>query len=314
MLYEFAVDPACIDSWDRCRYILEAMGTSKGRMIAAFPKRKQWLKMLHEALDARNLPDKERKRIEVKVGNIGRKFSGIRSGYNAGITWLDNAITQRQLKPFRAIVTRDGHNDDEKILAVDDIDETTPLWNVQVTRKVPMTKKDMKKHVASLLQISREIRFVDPYFDPRESRWREILEGCLEAAAANERKLERVEYHTVVDRFNSSTQKYERHMDDLYRACQKHLPQVLPPKERLHVIFWKVKHQPFHARYILTDRGGYQVETGLNAGHPGKRQDQDVTLMQEKIKEQCWNRFNSDANIYEHCGEVPVCRQKQIHR
>ena len=46
MLYEFAVEPSCLDSWQTFRYLIEKFGVSHGRLISRFPK--DWIRKVME--------------------------------------------------------------------------------------------------------------------------------------------------------------------------------------------------------------------------------------------------------------------------
>ena len=49
MLYEYAIEPDVLHSWDKCRLTLNLMGFQHGRAIAAYPSWKRWKKMVFEA-------------------------------------------------------------------------------------------------------------------------------------------------------------------------------------------------------------------------------------------------------------------------
>ena len=62
---------------------------------------------------------------------------------------------------------------------------------------------------------------------------------------------------------------------------------------------WREKNngEQFHARYILTDRGGIRVDAGLDNGQPG--QTTTVTLIPPEIHKKIWDSLRRDEDIYD---------------
>jgi hypothetical protein len=311
MLYEFAVEPPAVAEWSTCRYVLDHMGTAHGRMIAEFPRRKLWKKMVRDACDARGLLPKERARVVEKLESLKDKMLRARRPYDEARKWMPNVVEQHAITPFHAVIACEGTLPDGKLLVAKDIDETTPLWRVPRESKVPRQAPDLARHLSPLLQISSRIRFVDKLFDPESHRgkWRPMLAHCLTAAVDGGRALEVVEYHTVI------TGDRRPSLDVLKERCRARLPAVLPPGVRIRVVFWRLPHDPdsaepgkykelLHARYVLTNRGGYRVETGLDVGTPG--QNQDVSLLDEQLRDQRWAELDDGAGVFEFAGDVWV--------
>ena len=88
MVYEFAVEPTLLNTWDQFRYIVEKFDVSQGRLISRFPK--EWKKMVYESLN--DCKEIERARIEESLRRIDhRLLNTIRSYNGEGPTWLENA-------------------------------------------------------------------------------------------------------------------------------------------------------------------------------------------------------------------------------
>ncbi|MCY4265539.1 MAG: hypothetical protein OXE78_11880 [Gammaproteobacteria bacterium] len=70
------------------------------------------------------------------------------------------------------------------------------LWRVSTVSEIPRCAKDMENKVALLPQACREIIFIDPYFGPESSRFRQSLIEFLKTAKLNRTsEITRVEYH-----------------------------------------------------------------------------------------------------------------------
>ena len=73
----------------------------------------------------------------------------------------------------------------------------------------------------------------------------------------------------------------------------------------MRLFVWKQKKrgQPFHARFILTERAGVLFEHGLDAG-PGERQL--VVLLTPHIHQLRWEAFENPADFFEGSGIEPL--------
>ncbi len=311
MLYEFAVEPGALASWQTCRYVLDQMGVSHGRMLSAFPKRKQWKELVRKACEG--LPDRDKKRIIEKLENVNTLMLPARRPYDPSRLWMANALEQQGIDPFHAIIARNGDPALPFLLAADDVHASDPLWNVRREDTVPRQARDLARFVKPLLQISSEIRFVDKLFDPvdRWRKWLPMLEHCVSAAVDGGRELSKLEYHTVI------TGGKRPPLDAMKRSCLARLPGILPSGIRLRVVLWRLpgdedskapgEHRELlHARYILTNRGGYRVETGLDVGSPG--QHQDVSLLDSALHAKRWAELNDGAGVFEFADEVLITK------
>ncbi|MBK9437656.1 MAG: hypothetical protein IPN51_06640 [Chloracidobacterium sp.] len=176
MIHEFALDPNAISDWQSFRFFIDQFGSSKGRLISRFPKK--WKRMVYEALVEKKPTDLDRSRIEERLKNIDdRLLSGARV-YEPELTWIANAVNQHSVKPFRAIITVDSSSEPHQITA-QDVDETNSTWNVPTNISVVRTAEAMATAVGPLLEISSEIIFVDPYFDPERDDFVDLLKNSL---------------------------------------------------------------------------------------------------------------------------------------
>jgi hypothetical protein len=74
---------------------------------------------------------------------------------------------------------------------------------------------------------------------------------------------------------------------------------VIPPGMTISIYRWREKNggEDFHARYLLTDRGGLKVDAGFSTDAVG--QTTDMSFMDFDFAQQRRREFSRDAQIYE---------------
>lgn len=290
MLYEYAVEPAAIaESWQTFRYLIEKFGFEQGRLIAQFPK--AWKKMVYEA--AGHLPDGEnKKRIEVGLQQLSDGVF-LRSGrpYRPERDWIGNAVAEHQRQPFRAVIAADNRPDGDGILHCSDVAHDHPLMAVAPDARIERTAAELAKAVEPLLRWSKDIVLVDRYFDPSARRFRSVLRELLRLASEGGRQIRRCEYHFVDGQKNPPCDAFER-------GCGPWLRDVIPPGWTVAFFRWreKLEGEDFHARYVLTDIGGLDINAGLDEA-PGQTTDvrrMGIAVCQQRLKD-----FQRDAETYE---------------
>ena len=293
MLYEFAVEPDSVADSGSCGFVLSHMGVSRGRMISRFPGdwRKRVIETVQEHKRDGRISDKDFKKISKLLQTVGEKLLRKGRDYDPEETWIDNAISQDAREPFRAIVMKSPLTEGcEKALDVQDLDEDPPLWAVPREAKVARLARDIVQFIGPLLEISRKILFVDPYFDPGIRKWIPLIRESLKVATAGGRSLDRVEIHTL-----DSEKRLEP--EEFKRRCEQFLAPAVPKGVSLRIVRWKEKDEKFHARYVFTDRGGYRLETGLDEG--GRAETQDVSLLDDKLYRERLRQFEEGSTVFE---------------
>ena len=83
------------------------------------------------------------------------------------------------------------------------------------------------------------------------------------------------------------------------RDARARFSTVIPRGMSVSIYRWREKEggADFHARYLLTDRGGMRVDAGLSA--EGADQKTDIALMDFELAQQRRNELSRDAQIYE---------------
>ena len=289
MLYEYAVDPQAIgENWDTFRYVIEKFGFDKGRLISTFPR--NWFdKALLAVKDFRPV-DKLR---AIEALNIAKqtKVVGCGQSYDLARNWLDNALRQLSVVPFRAIVAMENPTADAHVILVRELDELSPLMKAPRDVKVERDAKSLTGALALMLKFGRHILFVDPYYDPYSPRYQSTFRDCL----------------GLVKRLNPTASCEIHHLDrdgeptaiDFEREAKHLFGRVIPAGLTVTIYRWREKKggEDFHARYLLTNKGGIRVDAGFSA--EGRHQTTDMALLDFDFSQAIRRTLARGAGVYE---------------
>jgi len=290
MHFEYAVEPRAMgSSWATFRYLIELFGFDKGRLISEFPK--HWFRDVYNATTG-FLPVQKLRVTEAlnqarkcKVVRCSRRYDG-----NAG-NWLQNALSEQRRSPFHAIVAAENPGGEEVVLLADDIDEMHPLMNVPHDDAVPRDATSISAAMKEMLRFGSRILFVDPFFDPFNGRYKLTLRECLTIVSTlNPDAVCEIHYR---DSDKTPTP------DAIKRAASTLFPGVIPRGLKVSIFCWREKNggADFHARYLLTDKGGIAIDAGFSA--EGEHQTTDLHLMTFELSQKKLEAFTRDATDYE---------------
>lgn len=261
LIHEYALEPALLNTWETFRFFESHFGIETGRLISRYPKK--WKSMVYDSIGGCSPVTK--KRIEEALTRIDPRMMPRKStGYDYNKSWLANACTEHKAKPFHAVIARENPTQDKCVLPFDDVEAAHPLWVANRALVVVRTPEAMAAAVAPLLQLSREICFIDPYFDPNAPRYRNAFTAFINAAVGEGRTaaLQCIEVHAS-DKLSA---------DYFFPPFMKYLSSVVPDTVKLKLVQWKQRSQgeKLHNRFILTDIGGVNFGTGLDAMDQGE--------------------------------------------
>ena len=268
MLYTYAIEPEALAAWDRCRLILNLMGFQHGRAIAAYPTRKRWKALVRAACRENGaLGDRDRRRILRKLDKSNGKLVSSDAAYDDGLEpayerWIRNAVDRQTAESaFHAILATRNPTSHPDVVLDEDIDESHDKFDIPREQPVLRHAKELAAHIATLVLNSREMLLVDPHLDLSKDRWRPVIAACLDLAARSVRGNPRAEVHTLDTDAKWSADEFRKH-------CALHLPGMISGKlSSIRVCRWRMREgepHDFHARYVLTDRGGYRLDKGLD--------------------------------------------------
>lgn len=287
---EYAVEPAAISAdWRTCKYISEKFGFDRGRLLSLFPK--TWLALAVEA--AEHLPDLERKRVTEALIRT-KNYGSIKAGrpYDPGLgDWIANALSDHQRKPFRGIIAREDQSNVPAIVQVDDVEDNHPLIATPTSRAVARDASSLSSAVSGLLRNSKKIAFVDAFFDPFSPRYKSTLRACLNIVRSDNAEAA-CEIHYRHHPNKACQPEIEREATNLFRG-------VIPDGMAVTIYCWKQKQggADFHARYMLTERGGISVDAGFSA--EGSQQNTDMHLLTQALSQERLAMFTPAATVFE---------------
>jgi hypothetical protein len=293
MLFEYAVEPKMMGSnWEIFRYLIEKFGFDRGRLISRFPKR--WEREVIEAAQQAGMGDVRFKSLVSRLQHA-KSTALIPSGRNYDPSmgdWLENALLQQATKPFHAIIASESRGDHACILVGADVDETNALMVAPNNWEVARVGADLAAAMAPLLKSSKDILFIDRYFNVEDTRYKETLRALLAIIAANGIDGVQCEIH------------YGEHdrrppLGIVERNVGRWLTGVIPDGMSIKLFGWREKAggSDFHARFLITDRGGMNVEAGFSA--EGSHQKVFLALLEGQVCQQKLAAFARRSTQYE---------------
>tara|TARA_R100000027_G_scaffold67722_1_gene68182 strand:+ start:14082 stop:14984 length:903 start_codon:yes stop_codon:yes gene_type:complete len=283
MIYEYALEPEALSDWQTARYLLDQFGVPHGRLVSQFPK--SWKRCAYDACSGCSPIDK--KRIEELLSKVGPKL--IRTGreYGSSDTWVANALRSHREHPFRAILGR-RESVSPGIQDAAEVGPETPGW-IPDGGPIPRTPDAITLAARFLMSGAKKIRLIDPRYSCAQRHngpLKDIVDLVRSETSANV-----IEYHVLA---NGTSEWFQGKLEgqDLHRVRT-----ALRDRE-IHFYRWKPIEggEAFHARYILTDRGGLEYDYGLDSGSPG--QTTNVHRMPDSLHRQRWKLFDHDSQEF----------------
>jgi hypothetical protein len=146
--------------------------------------------------------------------------------------------------------------------------------------------------IAPLLRTARKILFVDPFFDVRDSKYQETLKACLDILVANGSNVKNCEIH-----FRDHVSRPDSDFVELH--ARTWMAGVIPNGMSIILVAWNERQNgaDFHARYLLTDQAGINVESGFQA--EGAQQVVQLGLLPFALAKTKLDAFALTSIVYE---------------
>jgi hypothetical protein len=296
---EYAIDPTTLcKSFDRFKLIWNGLGYSEGRLLSKFPTKWEWKLLKSDSY--KSLSDGQRNRIlDILATEQKNKHKIISSGreYESNTpSWLEEAERVHSTQPFHAILAEDNPRTNDSVACFDDLGVDGDCWCTPRPWQVKRHHTDMAKAAGPLLQASKEILFIEPYFK-FSTRFTRPLKKMLETVQNYERKIERIEIHLKEreprPEFDSFLKEFEHNLRDKVKdCCTRPCDQLL---DKLEFYIWESPDDNrMHPRYILTDVAGLGFENGLDEDMGGDTFT-DVSLLAGASLTKRWKEFQPES-------------------
>ena len=241
----------------------------------------------------------ERARLEIAL-NHAKQSKFLRSGrpYDPAIgSWSQNAIAQHAVAPFHAIIADQNPSAHPQVVTVDEVDEHHPLMVSAHTWEVERVGATLASALCPLLKSAKSVLFVDRFFDISKAQYQETLKACLDVIQASGGTGVRCEIH-FCDHDKRPPPEF------IEREAHKWIRRVLPAGMSFALFAWKERAggADFHARYLLTDVGGMNVEAGFSA--EGAHQKVQLGLLSLDLAQNRLNALVRNSTVYDLVGPV----------
>ena len=143
-----------------------------------------------------------------------------------------------------------------------------------------------------MLRFSSRILFVDPFYDPFKADYKSTFRECLGIVSSLNPDAACEIYYRYHDDRKLTNDELEREAGHLF-------PGVVPEDMKVAIFCWRerVGGEDFHARYLLTERGGIAVDAGFSA--EGNHQTTDMHLLNYELSQEKLKTFARGATYYD---------------
>jgi hypothetical protein len=193
--------------------------------------------------------------------------------------------------PFHAILASENPDAHPFIVTVDELDETHPLMNAPHDDRVARDASTLAGEMSLLLKCAKSILFVDTYYDPFNVKYQKTLRECLKLVHASNPRAVCEIHHYDKPRSPSA--------ESIEREARNKFGNVIPAGMTVTIYRWRQKEhgEDFHARCLLTDKGGIRIDAGFSA--EGNHQTTPINLMDVTKVDEMRSTLSRDSNVYE---------------
>jgi hypothetical protein len=292
MIYEYAVDPKLVGSNSTIFNLLMGyFGLERSRVIARFPKR--WEAEVYAAAKQAGITGTALSKVTERLQSA-KKDVLVRSGrpYNNQLSsWVDNAMSQNSVRPFRAILAASNPKLEPTILPIDEISDTNPLFEAPTSFEVERSDDGLVHAVWPMFMMAKEISLVDPYFEIFSPKYIGPLANFFTALATNGKE-------GLILRIHRGYSGVPHDLNILEANSKRLLLGKVPDGFSIEIYEWKEKPngEDFHDRYMLCDCGGLTIGAGFAA--EGRHQKARISLLSLDAAQTVQSRFRIDSEVF----------------
>lgn len=275
----FAADPAaCLSSAD-LRFLLSHFGPHAGRYLAVYPA--TWGSEI--TLRCQEIGPVEGERAKVLIRRAYEKAALLRKAsipWDEAAGWLDNfrlVLKERPGEFERGIIP--GEADGADVVSINDL-ELSPTAD----ESIEAVAAEYVRVSRTILLLSPELFFVDPYLNPCKNDRQDVLSAMLRIAGRG--KCRRV---TCWARDSEIVSEKKHSWGEVQAALKRLLASADWPEDRKFRYFLvddAVCRSKMHPRYLFSIKGGIRFDQGFQRLPKGRRNDVSplgVQLLEEVL-------------------------------
>lgn len=305
--HEIAIDPGAVKTIEDFGLLKRMFGFEHGRLIAympAKPKKSDWPILLYENLKSR-YPEMA-KRFEIEIATLvkergwrSRSGSTLESDKN----WRDLARSEHTSRHFDSILCAESKVCEDPEYSFADLHmppDDYPKFLREAIHTAELEKDPTKFLVGlrPLICTATRLSLIDAYFDPRPTEedrekgrdniWLRSFKKL--AHELREQSRTRIDIH-----LHTKTPK-DCDPEDFVNQSVSELLGWIPNDTTLKFSTWSEKDrgQRFHARYLLTDKGGAGLEYGSDMR---MNQRTDIYLLSPGLRDQRLAEFDPESQV-----------------
>jgi hypothetical protein len=262
----FAADPLSCENSGDLRYLISHFGPNAGRYLAAYPE--SWADEIRTRCEA--LGPIEAERVKLLLRRARERTALLRKAtlpWDERRDWLGNyrsVLRQRPGEFASAVVPRSVQ--DRDVITIDDL-ELSPTAD----ESIEAIAKEYVRVSKTLLLLSPELVFVDPYLNPCNSDRQDVLVEMFRLAGRG--KCRRI---TCWARDSEIVGDRRRSWDEVRAAIEKILTAAEWPEDREFrylLVDDATCRSKMHPRYLISIKGGIRYDQGFQRLPKGRRND-----------------------------------------
>lgn len=307
MIHAFALEPKLVATWgkrEEYRFVCDKFGLGTPRALLELPAFRKWKRAVYLAANELALSQKEMTRIELLFKIFeDHKCRRADSAYDGLLTWLENAESEYDRRPFAAIVAAQNPRGHDAVLASEQLDGRSARWACEVGASPARTADALTAALSAMVVNCKTLHLVDPHWGPENARHSKVLEALMELLATHGHSPEVIRVHCLL---KSDLAFFELH------AAQ--MAARLPNGCTIEFARWKQKDggEKLHNRYVLTDLGGVSLGVGIEAGKAGETDD--LLLLPRAQYVHRWAQYVTNNGAFEPADEPTSVRGTRVPR
>jgi hypothetical protein len=262
----FAADPMCCENSGDLRFLLAHFGPNSGRYLADYPD--TWADVVKRRCEA--LGPLEAERAKVLIRRAREKTALLRKAalpWDVNADWLGNyrsVIAKRPGEFSTGVVAREVVASD--VVTIDDL-ELSPTAD----ESIEAVAREYVRISRTLMFLSPELVFVDPYLNPCKNDRQDILTEMLRVASRGKCRTVTcwARYSEVVGDRRHSWEEVVEALGKILLAAE------WPPDRKFCYILVDdaTSRSKMHPRYLVSIKGGIRFDQGFQRLPKGRRND-----------------------------------------